>query len=147
MNIWMLIWTAILVIAVVVETMTLQLVTIWFAAGALVAVIMSGLGCSVLSQTIVFTLVSAVLLFATRPLLKKLQVKNILPTNADAEIGRFAVVTETISNADDTGRVRIGGVNWRARTEQDYSVCKIGETVRVERISGTTAYVVKTENA
>ncbi|MDE7122624.1 MAG: NfeD family protein [Oscillospiraceae bacterium] len=146
MNIWLLIWSVVLVIAVIAESLTLQLVTIWFAAGALIALLMAWLGCSVLGQMIIFTAVSALLLCVTRPLLKKLQVRDVLPTNTEAEIGRLAVVTEQISNADDTGRVRIGGVNWKARTSQDGMICQSGETVRVERIAGTTAYVIRTEN-
>ncbi|MDE5884388.1 MAG: NfeD family protein [Oscillospiraceae bacterium] len=143
MNIWMLIWSVVLVAALIAESLTLQLVTIWFAAGALAALIMAWLGCSVLSQMIIFTAVSALLLCVTRPLLKKLQVRNVLPTNTEAEIGRLAVVTEQISNADDTGRVRIGGVHWKARMSQDDMICQAGETVRVEQISGTTAYVAR----
>lgn len=145
MNVWILIWAVVLIVAVIAESLTLQLVTIWFAVGALAALMMAWLGCTVLSQMIIFTAVSALLLCVTRPLLKKLQVRDVLPTNTEAEIGRLAIVTERIHNADDTGRVRIGGVNWKARTSQDGVICQPGESVRVERISGTTAYVAPAE--
>lgn len=145
MYIWMIFWSVILIATVIAETCTLQLISIWFAVGAFVALIMAGMGFSVLSQAIIFTAVSVLLLCATRPIIKKLQVKDILPTNADAEIGKLAVVIQEINHAENTGRVKIGGVNWRARTEND-EIFKIGETVRVERISGTTAYVTKAEH-
>lgn len=142
MHIWMILWSVILIATVIAEVMTLQLVTIWFALGALVALITAGMGFSFLSQTIIFTIVSIILLCVTRPIVKKIQVKNILPTNTEAEIGKLAIVIQDIS--ENTGRVKIGGVNWRARTE-DNQIFKTGETVRIKKISGTTAYVTKAE--
>ena len=142
MYIYTIFWSIILIVTVIAEAVTFQLVSIWFAVGALIALIMSTMGFSLLSQTIVFTVISVILLCATRPIVKKLQVKNILPENIDLEIGKLAIVIQDISNAENTGRVKIGGVNWRARAE-DNQVFKTGETVRVEKISGTTAYVTK----
>lgn len=142
MYIYTIFWSVILIATVIAETITFQLVSIWFAVGALVALIMSTMGFSLLSQTIIFTVISIILLCATRPIVKKLQVKNILPENIDLEVGKLAIVIQDISNTENSGRVKIGGVNWRARTE-DNQVFKTGETVRVEKISGTTAYVTK----
>ncbi|MDE7093775.1 MAG: NfeD family protein, partial [Oscillospiraceae bacterium] len=96
------------------------------------------MGFSLLSPTIIFTVISIILLCVPRPIVKKLQVKNILPENIDLEVGKLAIVIQDISNTENSGRVKIGGVNWRARTE-DNQVFKTGETVRVEEISGTTA--------
>ena len=142
MYIYTIFWSVILIATVIAETITFQLVSIWFAVGALVALIMSTMGFSLLSQTIIFTVISIILLCATRPIVKKLQVKNILPENIDLEVGKLAIVIQDISNTENSGRVKIRGVNWRARTE-DNQVFKTGETVRVEKISGTTAYVTK----
>ncbi len=139
-------WAVVLVAAVIAEAVTLQLVTIWFAAGALAAMGASAMGMPMPVQILVFTVVSALLFCATRPLIRKLQVKDILPTNADAEVGKIAVVTEQVSNEDNTGRVRIGGVNWKAKSF-DGSVFPVGANVCVEKISGTTAYVSAQENA
>ena len=146
MNICIIFWSVILVATVIAETVTFQLVSIWFAVGALVALITAGIGFSLLSQTIIFTAVSIILLCATRPIVRKLQVKNVLPTNIDSEVGKIAVVIQDISNAENSGRVKIGGVNWRARAE-DNQIFKTGETVLVKKISGTTAYVTKAEYA
>lgn len=143
---YLILWAVVLVASVIAEAVTLQLVTIWFAAGAIAAMIAAGMGMPLLTQAILFTVISALLLCATRPLIRKIKVKDVLPTNADGEVGKLAVVTERISNEDNTGRVRIGGVNWKARSF-DGSTFPIGENVCVEKISGTTAYVSAAENA
>lgn len=139
-------WAVVLVVAVIAEAMTLQLVTIWFAAGAGAAVIAACMGIPLTGQVLLFTIVSAVLLCVTRPVIRKLQVKDVLPTNADGEVGKIAVVTEEISNEKNTGRVRIGGVYWKARSF-DGNIYASGTNVCVEKISGTTAYVSTAENA
>ncbi|MBR3631116.1 MAG: NfeD family protein [Oscillospiraceae bacterium] len=133
-------WGIIFAVAVIAELATLQLVTIWFAAGALGAFIAAALGASPLVQGILFTAISVVLLAVTRPMLQKLRVKNVIPTNADAEVGKLGILTEPIDPVKDTGRVRIGGVNWRARTE-DGSPLQKDTPVRITRIEGTTAFV------
>ncbi len=142
----LILWAIALILAVIAEAVTFQLVTIWFAAGAAAAMIASALGIPFAGQMILFTVISALLLCVTRPLIRKLKVKDVLPTNADAEIGKIAVVIETISNENNTGRVRIGGVNWKARAF-DGSQFPIGANVCVEKISGTTVYVSSAENA
>jgi len=143
MTIYTIFWAVVLVATVIAEAVTFQLVTIWFAAGAAVALVMSLLGIPFPIQAILFTASSAGLLLVTRPFIEKLKVKNVLPTNADAEVGKIAVVTESISNGKNTGRVKIGGVNWRARALSDNDEFSVGENVRVQHISGTTAYVSK----
>jgi len=142
----LILWAVVLIAAVIAEAATLQLVTIWFAAGAVAAVIAACMGMPMITQVILFTIVSAVLLCATRPLIRKLQVKDVLPTNADGEVGKIAVVTETISNENNTGRIRIGGVYWKARSF-DGNIYPADTNVCVEKISGTTAYVSTAENA
>lgn len=140
----MIVWGVVFAAAVIAEMATLQLVTVWFAAGALVAFIAAALGFSPLSQAIVFTAVSVLLLCVTRPLLRKMKVKDVLPTNYDAEVGKTGLVTEEINDTRNTGRAKIGGINWRARTE-DGSVLPAGTSIRVNRISGTTVFVVPNE--
>ena len=136
----MIVWGVVFAVAVIAELATLQLVTIWFAAGALGAFVASSAGAGTMVQCIVFVAVSTLLLLVTRPILRKLRVQRIIPTNADAEVGKLAVVTEEINDEQDTGRVRIGGVNWRARTGSDEILAE-GASVRVTRIEGTTAFV------
>ncbi|MEE5994459.1 MAG: NfeD family protein [Oscillospiraceae bacterium] len=140
----MIAWGILFAVAVIAEAVTLQLVSVWFAAGALVAFIMAALGLPMVWQAIVFTTVSAILLCVTRPLIKKIQVKDVIPTNADAEVGKTAIVTEEINSQKDTGRVKIGGVNWKARSEVE-GIFPVGSTMVVKRISGTTAFVAPME--
>lgn len=138
----MIVWGIVFAAAIIAEIATLQLVTIWFAAGALGAFIAAAAGAPFVVQAVIFTVVSVLLLCVTRPVLKNLRVKNVIPTNADAEVGKLAVVTEDIDNTGDTGRVRIGGVNWRARS-QSGDIITQGTSVRVTAIEGTTAFVEK----
>ena len=139
-NLAMIVWGVVFAVAVIAELATLQLVTIWFAAGALGAFVAASAGAGTMVQCIVCVAVSTLLLLVTRPILRKLRVQRIIPTNADAEVGKLAVVTEEINDEQDTGRVRIGGVNWRARTGSDEILAE-GASVRVTRIEGTTAFV------
>ena len=138
----MLLWGIVFVLAAVAEAATLQLVTIWFCVGAIAAFIAAALGFSFMSQAILFTAVSVILVCVTRPLLAKLRVQKVVPMNADGEVGKLAIVTEDIDGAKDTGRVKIGGVNWRARPAQEGESFSAGASVRVARIEGTTAFVV-----
>lgn len=124
-------WLVILVAGIIVEVSTLTLVSIWFAVGALAAGIAALLGAPVSVQAAVFLLVSVLLLAYTRPLLKKLMGNGYIPTNGELDIGKAAVVIETIDGAAGTGRVRFDGVDWGARTE-DGSVIKEGATVIIK---------------
>lgn len=141
----MIVWGVLFAVTVIAEAVTLQLVSVWFAAGALVAFVMAAAGLPTVTQAIGFTLISVVLLCVTRPLIKKIQVKDVLPTNADAEVGKTAVVTEEINEKKNTGRVKIGGVNWKARSETGGNF-PVGSVLVVRRISGTTAYVAPAEH-
>lgn len=140
MTTWMFIWGIIFVVMVILELCTMQLISVWFAAGSLAAFIAAALQVPPLGQAIIFTAASVLLLVATKPILKKFRVGDKIPTNLDAEIGKTAVVTEEINEAKNTGRVRIGGVNWRART-RDGAVIAVDAAVKVLELSGTTAYV------
>ena len=133
-----LVWLILLIAFVVVEALTVSLVSIWFAAGAVAALIVSGFTSSWLVQFAVFAVVSAVALAATRPLVKK-------PTNADINVGRKAQVLVEVT-PDVTGRVRLDGVDWNARSEQTIpagSLCVVlsvdGATLTVRPDTATAA--------
>ncbi len=143
-HLWLFIWGVIFIGTVIAELETMQLICIWFSAGSLAAFFAAVFNMPPLGQTIVFVAVSILLLLVTKPLLKKFKVDKVIPTNIDAEVGKDANVTEEINPAANTGRVRIGGVNWRARTK-DGSVIPTGTIVKVTEISGTTAYVALAE--
>lgn len=141
MNFTMLLfWIIALVVLIVVEAVTAQMVTIWFAAGALGAIVAERLGAEVWLQWVVFVAVSAIALVATRPLVKKLTKTKVQPTNADRCIGQIAVVTEEINNIEGKGQVHVNGVTWTARS-LDGMVFKKDERVTVEKIDGVKLIV------
>ena len=113
----LLMWGAVFVIAAAAELASMQLVSIWFAVGAIGAFIAAFFGVGFTGQLAIFVAVSVVLVIATRPLLKKLRVKQTPALNADREIGDTAVVIEEVNPALGTGRARHNGIDWIAVSE------------------------------
>ena len=135
------VWLAVLGLFIITELATVQLTTIWFAGGALVALMLASFGVkSIIIQIIAFLAVSVVLLIATRPLVKKHINKKSQPTNADRCIGSKAVVTEEINNLLAQGSVKVNGVEWSARSENDTVIPK-DTAVTVKRIDGVKLIV------
>ena len=128
-------WLVILVVTLVVEAATAGLVTIWFSAGALVALISSYLGISFPLQIIIFIAVSVAALFCTRPLVQNRIHKNKVKTNADLVVGKQAIVVEDIIPIEGKGQVKVDGKIWSARTDSGEKIQK-DELVTVEKIEG-----------
>ncbi len=137
---YLLFWLIALIVFVIVEIVSVGLVSIWFAAGALTALICSALHGALWLQIVWFVVVSAVALVFTRPLVKKYVDPNRVATNADRNLGRTALVSERIDNLAATGSVRLDGVTWTARST-DGSVIEPGETVVVREIQGVKLLV------
>lgn len=137
------IWLGILVASVVLEIVTTQIVSIWFAIGALAAFIAALAGVQQLwIQIVIFVLVSAVAVVATRPLVKRIVNKKAEPTNADMVIGKTGIVTEKIDNLAPSGLVKVSGSVWTARSADD-SVIEAGERITVKEINGVKLIVIK----
>lgn len=134
------IWIALSVVFFIVEGATNTLVSVWFAVGALFASICAAFGLSVWIQIIIFVLISAVIFFATKPLVKKLRIVKREYTNADRLIGSKAVVTEQIDNIKNKGQVNAGGQIWSARSEDD-SIIEDDTVVNVIEIQGVKLIV------
>lgn len=134
-------WLILFVLLLIVEILTMGLTTIWFAAGALVAILVSVIGFSLPVQVIVFLVVSVVTLILTRPLVMKYFNKDRLRTNADRLIGQQAVVLEEIDTLRAKGRVEINGQEWSAKTSDPDMVIPEGKTVLVEAIQGVKLVV------
>ncbi|HAY73724.1 MAG TPA: NfeD family protein [Ruminococcaceae bacterium] len=134
------IWIGLIVIFVIVEAATVQLVTVWFAVGGIAGLIAYAFGLEIWMQILIFAVVSAVALAVTRPFVKRFTKGRKQPTNADRYIGQEATVTEPISNELSKGAVRIGGLEWTARTVDNSEVDK-GERVTVEAIEGAKLLV------
>lgn len=135
-------WIVAFVFLVVVEASTAQLVTIWFAVGALGALIANVLNAQDWLQWVVFVVVSFITLIATRPLVKKFTKKKIQPTNADRNIGAQALVLEDIDNTLGKGSVNVKGVTWTARS-LDGNLIEKGTMVIVDKIEGVKLIVTK----
>ncbi len=134
-------WIAIIVVMAVIEALTLGLTTIWFAGGAIIAAIFAAIGAPVLVQIIVFLVVSVALLYFTRPLALKAFNKTRTLTNAEGLVGKHAYVTEEIDNIKATGKVKIDGMEWTARTPKDGTVIGVGTLISVITIEGVKAIV------
>lgn len=137
------VWLGIAVVFGIIELATVQLTTVWFAAGAVVAMILAVCGVdNLMIQILVFVAVSVIALIATRPLVKKLTGKRKQPTNADRSIGKTVIVTSEINNENGEGIVTLSGVTWSARSE-DGSVIPAGEKAVVKSIEGVKLIVSK----
>lgn len=134
------IWIVLLVLFLILEGVTVQLVSAWFALGALCALLANLCGVGVVWQIVLFLVVSAICLIATRPLVKKMTATKIQKTNADRCIGAEAVVLEEINNLKSTGLVKAMGNTWTARAE-DGSVIPKDAVVIVRKMDGVKLIV------
>ena len=137
------IWLIIAILFFIAEAVSYNLITVWFAFGALAAMFVSFItGGNFILEIITFVSVSVVLLILTRPLAKKFVASRTQKTNVDAIIGQKANVIENIDNIEGTGQVKIGGQIWTARS-QDGLPIESGQLVDVIEINGVKAIVKK----
>ena len=133
-------WLVLLILFLVAEGATAAVTTLWFAAGALVAMVAALLGAEMWLQVVLFAVVSVALLLALRPLLKKYIEPRKVKTNIDALIGVQGVVQERIDNLAGTGKVKIGAMEWSARSHTGDPI-ETGTVITVEKIEGVKVYV------
>ncbi len=138
------VWIGAIVVFMILELATPQLVGIWFALGALGAMIAALLSASLWIQVVVFLIVSVVMLIVTRPLYGKFIKTKQVPTNSDMLIGESAIVIEAIDNIEATGTVKVKGQIWSARASAADSI-PAGTLVTVERIEGVKLIVKQNE--
>lgn len=137
------IWLCLLVVLLLAEAITLGLTTIWFAGGALVALIANLLGLHEAIQIVVFFVVSIVLLALTRPIAIRYLNKDRVKTNAEGLVGRTAFVVEEIDNLKATGCVSIDGQEWTARCEDETTFIEKNKVVVIKGIQGVKLIVSK----
>ncbi len=135
------VWLIAMIVLLVIEGVVPGLVSIWFAAGALIALVSSLFGAPLWLQIVWFLIVSIALLVLTRPLAKKYINSRTTPTNADRIIGKDCVVTEEIDNLRGTGAVSVDGKVWTARLEQVDGKAPKGSIVKATRIEGVRLIV------
>lgn len=136
-------WLAAMVVLLIIEGAVPGLVSIWFALGALAALLAAILHAPVWLQVTWFVVVSVVSLILTRPLARKYVNSKTQPTNADMLIGSDCVVREKIDNLRGTGAVLAQGKEWTARMENGEASAEAGEIVRIVRIEGVKLIVKK----
>ena len=133
-------WIGAIIVFGVVEALTAGLVSIWFVPGAVAGLIAAMADLSILAQLVLFLMVSAAALAATRPLVRKFTAGKAVPTNADRVLGEQGKVTETIDNGNSRGAVYVDGKTWTARSADD-TVIPAGTQVRIERMEGVKLLV------
>ena len=144
MNPMAILWVVLLVVFVAVEAFTVSMVSVWFAFGAVGAMITSLLDGELWLQVVVFVVVSAVMLALLRPLSKKYLKPRIQATNVDALIGVIGIAEEDVDAMN--GRVKLGDVTWSARSVGDRTL-PAGSYVRIARVQGNKLYVAPVEEA
>lgn len=138
---WEMIFWAILTVALIIaEITTVQLVSIWFAAGGIVAFVLSFFNVSFPVQLIVFVIVAVALLIATRPLAKKLNAKRI-KTNVEAVVGKECIVKEKIDNINGKGRVLLEGIDWAAKNAVNDDTIEPEAICVIEEVRGVTLFI------
>lgn len=138
-------WLVLLVVFAVLEGVTAGLVSIWFCAGSLAALIATWLGASLPVQIGLFVVISLIAMAIIRPVARKWFQPRLQKTNADRILEQEGVVAEEIDNLRGQGQVKIGGILWTARSAQE-EIIPAGTRVRVVRIEGVKA-IVTTQQA
>lgn len=136
-------WLIAIALLLLVEFATSALTTIWFAGGALIALLCAVMGGPVWLQAALFVAGSVILLVLTRPLAVRFMSKDKTRTNADSLIGKEAVVTERIDNLQSTGAAQVNGQIWTARSVNPAHVIEKDEIVMIRAIEGVKLIVDK----
>lgn len=145
MNPAVLLWLVAIIVFLAVEMSTVTLTSIWFAAGALAAMLVAMFNGHLIVQIIAFLIVAFGLLYAAKPWSRKFIDTKKESTNADRAIGEEVRVTQRVSNLDQTGKAIVHGMEWTVRTEDDNIIIERGELVRVLRIAGVKLIVERVE--
>lgn len=138
-------WFALLLVFLIVEAACpIHLVSIWFAAGSLVAMLVAFWGGKLWLQITLFLVVSCVLVALLWPFIKKFLNPKLKKTNIDAVIGSEGLVTAAIDNVAAAGQVKLGAMEWTARSTSGKNI-PAGTLVKVDRIEGVKVFVSPAE--
>lgn len=139
------VWVVLIIIFAAVEMVTVGLTSIWFAGGALAALIFAVLGIGLGWQIAIFVVVSLILICFTRPWALKYLKPHLIRTNYEQAIDENVCLTETVDNLKGTGTAVYKGQEWTARALQDGKIYEAGTIVKVKEIRGVTMYVVESD--
>lgn len=137
-------WLVLTVIFLLAEAVTVTVISLWFAAGALAAMAMALVGGGIWLQVLTFLVVSAVALTALRPLTRKYLTPKLTATNIDSVIGAVGIVTAEIDNIAAAGQVKLNGMEWSARSTTG-DIIPAGTKIRVDKIEGVKVFVTPAE--
>ncbi len=135
------IWVIVFVVLMIFELISMGLTTIWFAGGAVVALILSAFDVPIAVQVIVFLAVSTLLLYFTRPIAQKYFNRHRTNTNVESVPGQIGIVTVDIDNIAATGTVALNGMEWTARSSETEGKIAKGTKVRVLEVQGVKLIV------
>lgn len=133
-------WLGLMLVFLIAEGASPAVVSLWFALGSLGALIASLCGVPIWVQVVIFFLVSGVTLALLRPLAKKHLNNKVTATNVDSVIGSAGTVTVTIDNVKAEGQVKLGSMQWSARSTSGQIIVP-ETTVKVDRVEGVKVYV------
>ena len=137
---YLIIWLALMIVFLMVEAQSVTMVSLWFGAGALAALIATLCGAEFWLQAVIFFAVSIALLASLRPLARKYFTPKITKTNVDSVIGSEGLVTADINNVTAQGQVKLGAMEWTARSSSG-EIIPAGTLVKVDKIEGVKAFV------
>lgn len=140
------VWLVVIVASILIESITSDLVSIWFVVGGIGGLIAEACGATDIMQVTIAVVVTALCLFVTRPIVKrKVEVKRT-STNADRYIGERGLVIKTIDNVCGLGEVKVKGSIWTARSENSEHI-EEGSEVRILSIEGVKLIVEPFDSA
>lgn len=142
---WIIIWVAVFVFALVVEFTTDQLISIWFCGSAVIALILAIFNVVWWAQLIVFAIVSGILLYLSRFIVKRKLKDKDVPTNSDSLIGQEIYVTKEVTPLEN-GEGKVRDVTWTCKLAENEEVITKGEYAIIEKIEGNHLIIKKKQN-
>ena len=124
----------------ILEIFTVGFLVFWLSIGCLLAMLISFITDNIIIQSSIFVISSGLLIFATKPLVKKLAVKDTAKTNVYSLAGKKAIVIEDIDWSTGSGQIKFDGQVWSAKTNEQVNISK-GTEVEIEKIEGVKAFV------
>ena len=125
-------WLIIFIFLIFVEMATVNLVSIWFAIGAIASCILSIYVDNLIIQLGCFVITSTICLILTKSIISKIKNHKITPTNLDRVIGDIGIVTENIDEFNN-GEIKVDGKTWTATSKE---TLKVGTKVKIVSING-----------
>ncbi len=134
------IWFVLILFFLLLEGSTVSVVSIWFSLGAAAAMFAALMGAQLWFQVVLFLAVSCTLLALLRPVARRFFTPKLTKTGIDTLVGTAGIVLESIDNTQAQGRVKLGSLDWTARSTSG-EVIPAGTQVTVDRIEGVKAFV------